>query len=149
MSKETKRLRLANYFMWITLIVWGVTLALWLYPRQTVEVTDFRTERTEYRVGEEIITTANGETFFSGQSNYDIRLLCDKGRYLLKSFSVTTQKSMLKQIRSSIGIVPVIPTPDWCVVRTQATHTVQILPFVTRTYTNVWETNRFLVEAER
>lgn len=149
MTREIKRLKLANCFMWLTLIVWAVTLALWLYPRQTVTVTDFKTVQAEYRVGDEILVTAHGETFFDGHSDYDIRLNCDKGRYLLKSFSVTTQISMLKHIKSSVGIIPVIPTPDYCVVRTQATHIVQILPFITRAYTNTWETNRFLVRAER
>jgi len=149
MSKELKRLKIANYFVWASLAIWILLWIVWFIPRQTVEVTDFRTTQESYRVGEELVVTSKGATYFDGQSTYDIRLNCDGGRYLLKSFTVTTKPSELKHSQTSVGVVPVIPTPDWCVVRTQATHTVQILPFIKKTYTNQWETNRFLVEAEK
>lgn len=149
MSKEVKRLKLANYFVWGLLFIWVFTLAVWFYPRQTVQVLDYQTTQDKYRVGEELFVTTKSEVFFNGVSNYDVRLLCDGGRYLLKSFEVTSTPTIHQPTRTSVGIVPVIPTPDNCVVRTQATHTIQVLPYLTRTYTNQWETNRFLVEAER
>lgn len=136
-----------NILIWSMVLLMLCYLVLWIIPRQTVEVYDFKTNKEKYRVGEQILTTSRGETFFNGQSHYDIRLFCDGGRYLLRGFEVTTRKAPMQQTKTNVGNIPAIPTPDYCVVRTQATHTIQIAPFVTKTFTNQWETNRFLVEA--
>jgi hypothetical protein len=136
-----------NVLIWGMVLLMLCYLVLWIIPRQTVEVYDFKTNKEKYIVGEPILITARGETFFEGQSQYDIRLFCDGGRYLLRGFEVTTRKGPMRQTKTNVGNIPAIPTPDYCVVRTQATHTIQIAPFITRTFTNQWETNRFLVEA--
>lgn len=146
-KRKIRLLRVVNIAVWLTLAVFIGLLTLWYWPRETVVVDNFVTEFGEYRVGDEIRVTTDSTTEFSGRSLYDIRLLCDKGRYLLKSFEVATVPREMSMTNSSVGLVPLIPTPDTCVVVTQATHEVQLLPFLTKVYTNEWKTNRFKVEA--
>lgn len=148
MSKEVKKLKILNYIIWSLVVILIILFCFWFYPRNTVDVISYETEKLNYRIGDELYVLTESEIFFNGNSNYDVRLICDGGRYLLKSFEVTSVVSERKPGITKVGIIPLIPTPDNCVIRTQATHEIQIMPYITRTYTNVWETNRFLVEAK-
>ena len=145
MSKDIKKLKFANYAIWVMLVLFAISSICWLRPRDTVTVNNFVTDKKVYSVGEEIFIESDSETHFTGKSIYDIRLLCDGGRYLLKGFTVTTSPTSLKQTRTSVGVIPAIPAPDKCVVQTKATHEVQILPFAKRDYFNTWQSNSFVV----
>lgn len=151
MSEQHKLLllKLLNIAVWLVLAIALVTTVLYHYPRKTVEFSNFVTEKDSYRVGEILVTSADTEIFFTGKSNYDIRLECDKGRYLLASFDTISYESDKSKSARPIGAIPVIPTPDHCTVRVQASHTVEIGPMLSRTYTQELESNRFKVEAGR
>lgn len=142
-------LRALNIAVWLTLLLVIVVLVAYNLPQRTVEFTNFKTEKTTYKVGEMLITSADTEVLFNGQSFYDVRLECDKGRYLLASFDTASTKAPKISSKRPVGAIPVIPTPDHCTVRVQAVHKIEVLPFIYREYNQTIETNRFKVEAVR
>jgi len=144
--KEHTALRVANYIIWGLFIIVLAHLLLWYYPRDTVNIYKLESQKAVYEVGETIKLEAEGETLFEGKSYYDRRLVCNNGRYLLSTFESATTVTPRKKAIHPSGVIPEIPTPDTCKVRVQSTHEIQILPLITRTYYNQWESNEFIVK---
>lgn len=147
-NREQWVLRILAIGIWVTLGFIIFTMVLYFLPRQVITLTDFKTEKELYHVGEPIVTTAKLKRHTNAYSTYDARMVCKQGRYLLGQFDANTQPDAdFVPVRRQVGVIPVIPTPDTCQIMFTANNRVTILPGLVRSYVTTWYSNFFTVEA--
>lgn len=147
-TREQWVLRLLVVGIWVTLGFVIITLFFYFLPRTPLELTDFKTDKELYHVGEPIVTTANLKRNMEADSSYDARMVCKQGRYLLGNFTAnTTPDKEFVPVRRQVGVIPVIPTPDNCQILFTAVNRVTVLPGLSRSYSKTYYSNFFVVEA--
>lgn len=140
-------LKAATHTMWAIGLFFSIGIFFWFIPRDVIDI-DIVTDRDSYRIGEEVTTINTFTTYGSAQSSYVSRLVCRNGierRYIL--FTVESQ-STERQTSNSTAVYPIpefVHPEAKCVIQITSAHRVQVLPFLSKTVFDEFESNEFKV----
>lgn len=145
MSRKIRFINAVAISLYISIGLLIAFIVIWNYPRQTVDLDFYTVEGDNFNIGDEIFVTSLATVHMDGISTYDHRLVCDRGRYLLKAQEFRSSPREQTRVRGSVGIIPAIQRPDECKVSTNKCHEIKIIFNIHRTYCDVVETNKIRV----
>jgi len=137
-----------NWFAWATAgAVWflvGVlllTLAVWFYPRNTIDITFF-TDQKSVKVGEVIAFESHIVSQMEADSVYTTHLQCGAKSYIIATLNAPTTVRNFPS--ASENTIPNFVEPsDDCVMRLTGKHSIAIAPFLHRVYDTEFFSNTF------
>lgn len=138
----------------LTILLFGFAVFLFIgiliysRPVNVVDIPVLITDKNVYSIGDKVNITSEGETFKNARSTYDRRYVCRNGverREQIDVIVLNTTPRPLAKVETEIA-APRKITGHNCVIQITASAEVEILPFVTKTVTEVFETNLFQIK---
>lgn len=131
--------------VWAIFIFMAVGIVLYALPRKTIDIEFIKTSKSQYKTGEIIIATVEADVIRKGFIDNGVYLLCGNSRYFLKEVSYTVPDGQNTIITVPMGAVPADVFPPDCKIQVDVDYTVQVLPFLHRTYEQTVFSNQFKV----
>lgn len=108
-----------------------------------------QTDKPEYSIGERIFVT--GETWINidTMATFNVRLICDEIKYPYDNINNLSVSRQLKPIPYNFPyekIPEYIPRGSTCRIETTSSYPVEVLPFLTRNYQYVFNSNQFQIK---
>lgn len=141
-------IRVYTWFFWVIAIFFAVGIVFWFIPRDILNL-QITTDKTSYKAGDTIITTNQFEGYGRANSEYDVSLVCRNGterRVRLLNVRAVSEPKPRSQSRAEYKIPSYVQAGHNCVIAVNSSHEVSVLPFLSKTIHDRFESNVFAIE---
>lgn len=122
-----------------------VGLFFWFYPRQIIDISIDPVNKS-VQPGEKLLTENTFTRYANADSSYTSVLVCGSLRYFLLEIKAPTQPSATQTSVFEYTIPAIVKPAEDCFIEVRSQHKVEILPLLTRTYTDRFTSNHFEVK---
>lgn len=141
-------IRAYTWFFWFTAVFFAVGIVFWFIPRDILDL-QITTEKTSYNAGDTILTTNQFESYGQANSEYDVSLVCRNGverRVKLLNVRAVSEPKPRSQSKAEYKIPGYVQPGHNCVIAVNSSHEVSVLPFLSKTIYDRFESNQFVIE---